>query len=102
MNYVATEDGHVFVEIEGEAGELVLIATGGPGASHDHYHPWFSALLPEFRVGYVDYVGCGLSARLDDPEAYSVSGRTSHLHRRVARGSRIHGCGCGTHPVAPV
>jgi hypothetical protein len=32
MNYVPTEDGHVFVEVKGEAGELLLIATGGPGA----------------------------------------------------------------------
>jgi proline iminopeptidase len=72
QHYVPTADGHVFVEVDGEAGELVLIATGGPGASHDHYHPWFSNLLPEFRVAYIDYIGCGLSAGLDEPDGYSV------------------------------
>jgi proline iminopeptidase len=71
-HYVETDGGRVYVEVEGETGELVLLATGGPGASHDHYHPWFSRLLPEFRVGYVDYIGCGLSDRLADPRGYSV------------------------------
>jgi proline iminopeptidase len=71
-HYVKTEEGRIYVEVEGDAGELVLLATGGPGVSHDHYHPWFSRLLPEFRVGYVDYIGCGLSDRLDDPSACSV------------------------------
>ena len=71
-HYVKTAEGRVYVEVEGEVGELVLLATGGPGVSHDHYHPWFSRLLPELRVGYVDYIGCGRSDRLDDASAYSV------------------------------
>ena len=72
-HYVETGHGRVYVEVEGDpAAELVLLATGGPGASHDHYHPWFSLLLPEYRVGYVDYIGCGLSDRLDDPTSYSI------------------------------
>jgi proline iminopeptidase len=72
-HYVETEYGRIYVEVEGDpAAELVLLATGGPGASHDHYHPWFSRLLPELRVGYVDYIGCGLSDRLDDPAGYSI------------------------------
>ena len=72
-HYVETEHGRVYVEVEGDPrAELVLLATGGPGASHDHYHPWFSRLLPELRVGYVDYSGCGRSDRLADPSGYSV------------------------------
>lgn len=72
-HYVETEGGLVYAEIEGDPrAELVLLATGGPGTSHDHYHPWFSRLLPELRVGYVDYIGCGRSDRLADPSRYSV------------------------------
>jgi proline iminopeptidase len=72
-HYVATEHGRVYLEVEGEAAaELVLLAAGGPGVGHDHYHPWFSRLTPEFRVGYVDYSGCGRSDPLDDETGYSV------------------------------
>jgi proline iminopeptidase len=72
-HYVASAGGRIYVEVEGDPeAELVLLATGGPGASHDHYHPWFSRLLPECRVGYLDYIGCGLSDRLDDPARYSA------------------------------
>ena len=51
----------------------VVIAGGGPGTSHDHYHPWFSRLTPELRVVYFDYSGCGRSDALPDPGAYAVS-----------------------------
>jgi proline iminopeptidase len=73
-HFIETEHGRIYVEIEGydSATELVLLATGGPGAGHDHYHPWFSRLLPEFRVGYVDYLGCGRSDLLEDPSGYSI------------------------------
>jgi proline-specific peptidase len=53
--------------------ELVVLATGGPGASHDHYHPWFSQLQPEYATVYVDYTGCGRSDRLADQSEYSVA-----------------------------
>jgi proline iminopeptidase len=73
-HHIETEDGRIYVEVEGDdsADELVLLATGGPGTSHDHYHPWFSRLLPEFRIAYVDYIGCGRSDPLDDPSRYSI------------------------------
>lgn len=72
-HYVETAHGRVYVEVEGDpSAELVVLATGGPGVSHDHYHPWFSRLVPDFRVAYVDYIGCGLSDRLDDARGYSV------------------------------
>jgi proline iminopeptidase len=50
-----------------------VLATGGPGASHDHYHPWFSALLPEHAVVYVDFSGCGRADALADERGYSVA-----------------------------
>lgn len=71
---VETRDGRISVELEGaESSHLVILATGGPGVGHDHYHPWFSRLLPELRVGYLDYIGCGRSDRLADPAGYTVA-----------------------------
>ncbi len=71
--HVQTDHGSVYVELEGdESADVVLLATGGPGASHDHYHPWFSALTPQHAVAYIDYIGCGRSDRLEDTAAYSV------------------------------
>ena len=70
---IETGDGRISVELEGaETAELVVIATGGPGVGHDHYHPWFSRLLPELRVGYLDYIGCGRSDRLADAAGYTI------------------------------
>ena len=70
---VETAEGRISVELEGdESAELVVVATGGPGVGHDHYHPWFSRLLPELRVGYLDYIGCGRSDRLADAAGYTV------------------------------
>jgi proline iminopeptidase len=79
-HWIETEHGRLYAEIEGDpAAELVLVATGGPGASHDHYHPWFSRLTPEFRVGYVDFIGCGRSERLADAANYTVELLASNL-----------------------
>ena len=70
---VETDSGRISVELEGvETAELVVVATGGPGVGHDHYHPWFSRLLPELRVGYLDYIGCGRSDRLADAAGYTI------------------------------
>jgi proline iminopeptidase len=70
---IETGDGRISVELEGaETAELVVIATGGPGVGHDHYHSWFSRLLPELRVGYLDYIGCGHSDRLADAAGYTI------------------------------
>jgi proline iminopeptidase len=68
---VETADGRIYVEREG-AGEPVVIAPGGPGVGHAHYHPWFSALADRFEVVYFDYLGTGRSDRLDDPSRYTI------------------------------
>jgi 3-oxoadipate enol-lactonase len=56
----ATRAGRVYAETEG-SGPAVLIAGGGPGVGHSHYHPWFSALADRFTVVYMDYPGTGRS-----------------------------------------
>jgi proline iminopeptidase len=57
---VETDAGRVYVELEGE-GPLVILAGGGPGVGHAHYHPWFSRLAERRTVAYVDYPGTGRS-----------------------------------------
>ena len=55
--------GRVYYEVEGDGPETVVVVPGGPGTSHCHYHPWFSALDPVGRVVYLDYPGTGFSDR---------------------------------------
>jgi proline iminopeptidase len=61
---VDTAHGRIYFEVEGE-GPAVVVAGGGPGVGHSHFHPWFSALADRFRVVYFDYLGTGRSDRLD-------------------------------------
>jgi proline iminopeptidase len=70
--HLETGDGRVYYEVEGDAGSFVVIAGGGPGVGHSHYHPWFSALAARHRVVYFDYLGTGRSDRLTDPAGYSI------------------------------
>jgi proline iminopeptidase len=77
--FVPTPDGRIYVEREGNpSGRVVVLACGGPGTSHDHYHPWFSRLAfsrlaTGASVVYFDYSGCGRSDRLDGDSEYSIS-----------------------------
>jgi proline iminopeptidase len=57
---VETDAGRVYVELEGD-GPLIILAGGGPGVGHAHYHPWFSRLAERRTVAYVDYPGTGRS-----------------------------------------
>jgi len=61
----------MWIEREG-TGEPVVIAGGGPGKGHAHYHPWFSALAERFEVVYFDYIGTGRSDRLANRGDYSI------------------------------
>ena len=63
----ARVDG-TYYEVEGE-GPTVIIAGGGPGTGHSHYHPWFSRLAERARVVYFDYYGTG---RSDSRDEYSI------------------------------
>ena len=71
---VETPRGRIYAECEGDpARGAVLLAAGGPGVGHDHYHPWFSRLAGNSAVVYFDYSGCGRSDRLPDGSEYSVA-----------------------------
>jgi proline iminopeptidase len=68
---VETDAGRVYVELEGD-GPLVLLAGGGPGVGHAHYHPWFSRLADRRTVAYLDYPGTGRSVPVPDPAGLSL------------------------------
>jgi len=53
-------DCNLYCEQEGRGTTLVLIS-GGPGATHHHFHPWFSRAADFARVICYDQRGCGLS-----------------------------------------
>src|SRR5579863_3813774 len=59
-DYITVNGARLWYESEGSGEALVLIA-GGPGISHDYFHPYFSALQDSFRVIYFDAFGRGKS-----------------------------------------
>jgi len=60
----------VWVEEEGNGPPLLLIP-GGPGGSHDYFHPWLRPLSRHFRVVAFDGYGRGRSDRAARPAEYS-------------------------------
>ena len=79
---VETPRGRIYAEWEGDpARGAVVLAAGGPGVGHDHYHPWFSRLAGRTAVVYFDYCGCGRSDRLPDGHEYSVELFADNIER---------------------
>ncbi len=70
--YVTINGARLWYESEGSGEPLVLIS-GGPGISHDYFHPYFSSLRDSFRVIYFDAFGRGKSDRAKDRRDYSLS-----------------------------
>ena len=70
-DYTAILGHKIWYESEGQ-GEPLLLIPGGPGSSHDYFHPFFSALSLQFRVIYYDPFGTGKSDRAKDPTEYSL------------------------------
>jgi proline iminopeptidase len=53
-------------------GEPLLIAHGGPGASHDYFLPYLLPLARHNRLIFIDERGSGRSEKLEDPSGYTV------------------------------
>jgi proline iminopeptidase len=60
----------LWVEEDGSGPPLLLIP-GGPGGSHDVFHPWLLPLSRRFRVITYDGYGRGRSAKAASPREYS-------------------------------
>ena len=71
-DYVTVNAARLWFESEGEGETLVLIS-GGPGISHDYFHPYFSVLRDSFRVIYFDAFGRGKSDRAKSRNEYSIA-----------------------------
>src|SRR5580704_5838807 len=76
--YVTVSGHRIWFESEGQ-GEVLLLHPGGPGASHDYFHPWFSALSNRVRVIYIDPYGTGRSDRAKQPKEYSLAGEVDDI-----------------------
>lgn len=70
-DYVSVGGHKIWYESEGQGEPLVLIP-GGPGSSHDYFHPYFSALSRQYRVIYYDPFGTGKSEHAKDAAEYSL------------------------------
>ncbi len=68
--YAHVNGAKLWHESEGKGPPLVLIS-GGPGAPHNVFHPWFSALAVHYRVIYFDAFGRGKSDRGRSPKEYT-------------------------------
>jgi proline iminopeptidase len=78
-NAIATHPPGAYVEVNGAklwyesegVGMPLLLISGGPGAPHNVFHPFFSALAQRYRVIYFDAFGRGKSGRAKSPTEYS-------------------------------
>lgn len=69
--YAAIKGGRLYYEEEGQGVPLVLIS-GGPGATHHNFHPYFSQIKDVARVIYYDQRGVGKSSKDDTGKMYTV------------------------------
>ncbi len=70
--YVTVHGAKLWYESEGQGPALVLIA-GGPGSSHEYFHPYFSPLSVRYRIIYVDAFGRGKSDKAAKPSDYTFT-----------------------------
>src|SRR5713101_4847886 len=53
-------------------GEPLMIAHGGPGASHDYFLPYLLPLARHNKLIFIDERGSGRSQKLDDASGYTI------------------------------
>jgi proline iminopeptidase len=71
-DYATVNGARLWYESEGSGQPLILIS-GGPGISHDYFHPYFSALRDSYRIIYFDAFGRGKSDRAKDRSEYTLA-----------------------------
>lgn len=70
--FIPVKDGQLYYEEEGEGIPLVLI-NGGPGATHQAFHPYFSRAKEFARVIYYDQRGTGRSSKDETKRTYTIN-----------------------------
>lgn len=68
--YVTVSAVRFWVESEGR-GEPLLLIPGGPGLSHNYFHPGFTRLANLFRIIFDDPYVSGRSAHAASPTEYT-------------------------------
>ena len=69
--FVNIKNGKLYYEEEGQGIPIVLI-NGGPGGTHNVFHPYFSRIKDMARVIYYDQRGTGKSSKDDTGETYTI------------------------------
>lgn len=70
----------IYYEIEGNIGNPpIVLCAGGPGCSHEEFHPYFSKLKNYFMVIYFDMRGTGKSIKDQTYQTYNLETVTKDL-----------------------
>ena len=69
--FADVENGKLYYEEEGQGVPLVLI-NGGPGGTHQGFHPYFSQIKEVEHIIYYDQRGTGKSSRDDTGKTYTI------------------------------
>jgi proline iminopeptidase len=76
----------IYYKIIGRGAPL-LIAHGGPGASHDYFLPYLLPLARTNRLIFIDERGSGRSSKLEDARGYTIENMVEDVEAvRVALG----------------
>jgi len=88
------KDGELYYEEEGAGIPLVLI-NGGPGCTHQGFHPYFSQLKDVARIIYYDQRGTGKSSYDNTGATYTVKQAVEDLEslRKALKIDRWAVCG---------
>ncbi len=65
------DNGKLYYEEEGQGTPIVLI-NGGPGGTHNVFHPYFSRIKNEARIIYYDQRGTGRSSKDETYKTYTL------------------------------
>jgi proline iminopeptidase len=71
QGYVDANGVMIYYKIFGHGKPLVL-AHGGPGASHDYFLPYLAPLARHYQLVFIDERGSGRSPALENVSAYTV------------------------------
>lgn len=72
-DYLDLPDGKLWYRISGSGSKTpILVLHGGPGAAHDYLDSLVDLASSSRQVVFYDQMGCGKSARPDDPDKWTV------------------------------
>jgi proline iminopeptidase len=69
--FVDSHGALIYYKIIGR-GTPLLLAHGGPGASHDYLLPYLLPLMRTHKLIFIDERGSGRSSKIEDPKQYTV------------------------------